>query len=319
MTDARARAVIFASAGQLTMRDVSLREPAVDECIVATHFSSISAGTEKLLFNGKLPGMSQLMYPLVPGYEAAGIVTSIGAAVTEVAIGDSVFVGGSMCYTDVNAAFGGQSSRTVKKASQLVPLHGIPLAHAPLLALAATSLHGVLRVPVAGKRVAVVGMGAIGQFAARFLATMGCASVYEADIATDRLGHVPGVVSVDLNATTLKEAAPDGIDIVFEATGASGVLSACAKALSPGGTIVLLSYYDELQTPFVDLFIKEATLVASREWAHSDLLTARDAIADGAVRVDDLATTIIPVERYDDAYARAFGDSSTLKVVLQWA
>ncbi len=320
MSDDRATAVLFAAKGELAMREVSLREPASDECVIATHYSSISAGTEKLLFTGKLPGMPHLVYPLVPGYEAAGIVESVGPDAIGIAVGDEVFVGGSMCYTDVNAAFGGQSSRTVKKAAQLVKLHGIPLAHAPLLALAATSLHGVLRVPtVAGKRVAVVGMGAIGQFAARFLATMGCAALYEADIATDRLGRVAGCTSIDLNATSLAEAVPGGLDIVFEATGASGVIGACAKALAMGGTIVLLSYYDELQTPFVDLFIKEATLVASREWAHPDLLAARDAIADGAVRVDDLATTIIPVERYDDAYARAFGDSSTLKVVLQWA
>jgi 3-hydroxyethyl bacteriochlorophyllide a dehydrogenase len=319
MTDARARAVIFAGAGELTMREVSLREPAADECVIATHYSSISAGTEKLLFTGKLPGMSQLMYPLVPGYEAAGVIASVGADVRGLAVGDEVFVGGSMCYTDVNAAFGGQSSHTVKKAEQLVPLHGIPLAHAPLLALAATSLHGVRKAPaVAGKRVAVVGMGAIGQFAARFLATMGCEALYEADIAVDRLGHVAGASSIDLNGTTLAEAAPK-LDVVFECTGNSTLIAPCAKALVMGGTIVLLSYYDTLTTPFVDVFLKEAVLVPSREWAHPDLLAARDAIADGAVRVGDLATTIIPVENYDDAYARAFGDLSTMKVVLQWA
>lgn len=159
-----ANAVIFADAGRLEMRQVTLREPGPDEVVVATNYSSISSGTERLLFEGKLPGMPHLRYPLIPGYEAAGTVIAIGADVKNVAVGDSVFVGGSMCYSDVAAAFGGQSSCLIKRAEQVVPLKSIPLSQAPLLALAATALHGVLRLgDVTGQRVAVLGMGALGR------------------------------------------------------------------------------------------------------------------------------------------------------------
>ena len=104
-----ARAVVFEEAGRVDLRDVQLRTPEADEIVVDTLYSSISSGTERLLFSGKLPGMPQIRYPLVPGYEAVGTVTAIGAAVNTINLGDQVFVGGSMCYTDVAAAFGGQS------------------------------------------------------------------------------------------------------------------------------------------------------------------------------------------------------------------
>jgi 3-hydroxyethyl bacteriochlorophyllide a dehydrogenase len=313
-------AVVFAAAGRLDFRAVTLREPAADEVVVDTRFSSISAGTERLLFDGRLPAIPHLRYPLIPGYEAVGIVLHVGSDVTGVQPGDEVFVGGSMCFTDVAAAFGGQASRLIKKAAQIVPLRGIPLAHAPLLALAATSLHGVRRLgDLAGKRVGVVGMGAIGQFAARFIAAQGPAALYEVDTNAARLGHIAGAVSVDASKATLAEAAGAPLDCVVEATGKSEMIAACAKALRLGGSIALLSYYDTLWTPFVDLFTKEATLLVAREWTHPDLLDARDLIADGRVDVADLAQSPYPIASYEAAYKTAFEDPSTLKVILQWA
>jgi 3-hydroxyethyl bacteriochlorophyllide a dehydrogenase len=315
-----AQAVVFAEAGRLDFRDVTLREPAADEVVVDTRFSSISAGTERLLFDGRLPPIPQLRYPLVPGYEAVGVVLSVGSAVTDVAPGDEVFVGGSMCFTDVAAAFGGQASRLIKKAAQVVPLHGIPLAHAPLLALAATSLHGVRRLgDLRGKRVGVVGMGAIGQFAARFIAALDAAELFEVDSNPARLGHVPAAISVDPARRSLAEAAGAPLDCVIEATGKSEMIGTCAQALKLGGSIALLSYYDSLTTPFVDLFTKEATLLVAREWTHPDLLSARDLIAAGRVPVADLAARAYAIADYAQAYKTAFDDPTTLKVILRWS
>lgn len=315
-----AQAVVFADAGQLDFRSVTLREPAADEVVVDIRYSSISAGTERLLFDGRLPPIPHLRYPLIPGYEAAGVVVEVGPDVTEVSPGDEVFVGGSMCFTDVAAAFGGQASRLIKKAALVIPLHGIPLAHAPLLALAATSLHGVRRLgDLSGKRVAVVGMGAIGQFAARFIAALEPAALYEVDTNAARLGHVAGATSVDPSRASLADAIGTPLDYAIEATGKSEMIGECAKALRVGGSIALLSYYDTLTTPFVNLFTREVTLLVAREWAHSDLLAARDMIADGRVDVADLAQSAFPIARYEAAYKTAFDDPSTLKVILQWA
>jgi 3-hydroxyethyl bacteriochlorophyllide a dehydrogenase len=312
-------AIVFERAGSLGTFEASLRESAPDEVVVDTKYSSISAGTERLLFGGALPGFPMLRFPLVPGYEAVGVVARVGADVSGVRAGDEVFVGGSMCYTDVAGVFGGNAARTIKKASQVVPLHGIPLARAPLLALAATSLHGVRRLgDVAGRTVCVLGMGAIGQCAARFLVAAG-ARVVCADVNAARLAVVPaGCEALDLAGIALDEALHD-LDAIVEATGRSEEIARSARALRPGGSIVLLSYYDELRTPYVDLFVKEISLLVAREWAHDDLLAARDALASGAIGVGNLADHVVPVAEYERAYRTAFEDPSVPKVILQWA
>jgi len=314
----KARAVVFADAGQVELRDVDLRDAAADEVVVETSYSSISSGTERLLFAGKLPPMPHFRYPLVPGYEAVGSVVSIGDDVRGVAVGDEVFVGGSMCYTDVVAAFGGQSSRLIKRAAQVVPLNGIPPAQAPLLALAATALHGVRRLgDVSGRRVAVLGLGAVGQLAAGFLVAAG-AEVIAIDRSAERLASSPGHEKLDVSNAPLDEMLTVPVAFAIEATGVSSEIATCARALEPGGAIVLLSYYDTLTTSFSDLFVKESALLPSREWTPADLFAARDIIAGEAVDLGPLARHVVPIERYESAYRTAFEDPSILKVVLQW-
>ena len=315
----RTHAIVFEAPGKLGTFDASLRVAADDEVVVDTAYSSISTGTERLIFAGKLPGFPMLRFPLVPGYESAGVVSRVGSACGDVRVGDAVFVGGSMCYTDVAGVFGGNAARLIKKAAQVVPLHGISLRQAPLLALAATSLHGVRRLgDVRDRRICVLGMGAIGQFAARFLVRAG-ARVVCADVNAARLADTPpGCESLDLASVALDDALQD-LDALVEATGRSEEIARCARALRPGGTIVLLSYYDELRTPYVDLFVKEATLVIAREWAHADLLAARDAFASGEIGAGRLADHVLPVAAYERAYRTAFEDPSIPKVILQWA
>jgi 3-hydroxyethyl bacteriochlorophyllide a dehydrogenase len=109
------------------------------------------------------------------------------------------------------------------------------------------------------------------------------------------------------------------LDAVVEATGRSEEIARCARAVRPGGQIALLSYYDELRTPYVDLFVKEVSLLVAREWAHPDLLAARDALAAGVVDPGPLAGHVVPVQEYERAYRTAFEDPTVLKVILAWA
>jgi 3-hydroxyethyl bacteriochlorophyllide a dehydrogenase len=311
--------VLFTAERTLGSREVSLRVAAPDEVVVSTRYSSISAGTEKLIFNGKLPGFPMLRYPLVPGYESAGVVERVGPEVHGVAVGDEVFVGGSMCYTDAAGVFGGNASRLIKKGSAVVPLRGLSLAQAPLLALAATSLHGVLRLgDVRGKRVLVLGLGAIGQLAAQFLANAG-ARVIAVDRSADRVASLAGDARIETFGSVDDLAVIDAVDVAVEATGNPELIASCARLVRSGGSIVLLSYYDRLQTDYVDLFVKEITLLVAREWAHDDLLAARDAAASGLIDLAPLAGYVVPVGEYERAYQTAFDDPSVLKVILQWA
>src|SRR5690606_8247941 len=102
-------------------------------------WSSISAGTERLLWEGRMPVFPGLGYPLVPGYESVGTVMKIGESVAQLAPGTSVFVPGANCYgPDVRGLFGGASRQVVVPASRVIAIDPSLKERATLLALAAT-------------------------------------------------------------------------------------------------------------------------------------------------------------------------------------
>src|SRR4249920_1553241 len=95
-----ALAVVLEEPGKLTLRELSLNDPTVDDVVVDMEFSGISTGTEKLLWSGRMPPFPGMGYPLVPGYEAVGRVVEAGAA-SERRVGEHVFVPGARCYGEI--------------------------------------------------------------------------------------------------------------------------------------------------------------------------------------------------------------------------
>ena len=57
---------------------VGLTDPGPADVVVRTEWTGVSTGTERLLFDGRMPPFPGLGYPLVPGYETVGVVESAG-------------------------------------------------------------------------------------------------------------------------------------------------------------------------------------------------------------------------------------------------
>ena len=72
-------AVVFEQPGEMSVRRVQLPEPHATDCVVKVHWTGISTGTERLLWDGRMPPFPGLAYPLVPGYESVGSVVECGA------------------------------------------------------------------------------------------------------------------------------------------------------------------------------------------------------------------------------------------------
>ena len=146
-------AVVIPQANQVELQDVTLKAMGADDVRIETAYTSISAGTERMLFAGKMPH-PMLQLPVIPGYETVGRIAATGSAVTTVQVGDWVYIGGAQCYDGINAAWGGQSAQIVVPAERVIALKGISPRVGVLLALAATALHGIDVVGIArGARV----------------------------------------------------------------------------------------------------------------------------------------------------------------------
>ena len=75
---AMSTAVVFEQPGKMALRPVQLPEPHSTDCVVEVRWTGISTGTERLLWDGRMPPFPGLAYPLVPGYESVGTVIEPG-------------------------------------------------------------------------------------------------------------------------------------------------------------------------------------------------------------------------------------------------
>lgn len=311
------QAVVIAKPGEVGLQEVTLRPLGADEVLVQTVYTSISAGTERMLLAGQMPH-PMLALPVIPGYETVGRVIELGGNVSPEWAGRWVYVGGAHCYEGINPAWGGQSALISAPVQRVVPLDGVEPRHGVLLALAATALHGLdVLNPQPGERILVLGQGPVGQLAARLAGSRGVWTSV-ADRNPNRLAYASADQIVNVETEILTEAIAQPVNAIIEATGSMEALAKALPLLAGGGTILLLGYYQTLQLPYMPLFLKEARLLTAKEWAAGDLLRCRDMIAQGTLDVSAMLTHSLPISEVAAAYRVALNDADCLKLVLNW-
>ena len=163
---AMSTAVVFEQPGKMALRPVQLPEPHSTDCVVEVRWTGISTGTERLLWDGRMPPFPGLAYPLVPGYESVGNVIEPGKN-TDLTAGQRVFVPGSRGFTDVHGLFGGAARSLVVPAERLISLPSEMESTGVLLALAATACHALRRMEDLGPPELIIGHGALGRLLTR--------------------------------------------------------------------------------------------------------------------------------------------------------
>src|SRR3954462_347731 len=161
-----ALAVVLNSPEDLAVRSVVLTPPGDADVVVDIDWSGISTGTERLLWQGRMPPFPGMGYPLVPGYESVGRVVAAGPD-HQGRIGETVFVPGARCFApldgrEVRGLFGGAASRLVVPGSRAHRIGEGLGEQGILLALAATAWHA-MAAPGATPPDLIVGHGVLGR------------------------------------------------------------------------------------------------------------------------------------------------------------
>ena len=304
-------AVIIEEPRRISLRHVDVADPAPDAVVVDITHHGISGGTERLLWQGRMPTFPGMGYPLVPGYESVGEVVEARPG-SGLRVGDTVFVPGADCYEGVRGLFGGAARRIVSDAARLTRVDAGLGETGALLALAATARHAI-----AGLRVdlpdLIVGHGTLGRLLARLTVLAGGApTVWE--IEPSRMGGAEGyeVRHPDSDETV-------GYDTIYDATGRADLLPSLIGRLIKGGEIVLAGFYeDPISFAFPPAFMKEARLRIAAEWTRDDLNVTRRLVESGGLSLDGLVTHRRPAVAAAEAYATAFDDPACLKLILDW-
>jgi 3-hydroxyethyl bacteriochlorophyllide a dehydrogenase len=307
-----ATAVVFEKPGVMALRSVGLSEPTPADCVVEVLWSGISTGTERLLWDGRMPAFPGLDYPLVPGYESVGRVVQTGAD-AELEVGTLVFAPGSPGYTDVRGLFGASAERLVVNADRLIPINESLGEHGTLLALAATAYHAATRISVDELPELIVGHGVLGRLLARITVALGGApTVWESN--PKRLAGAQGY-----SAVTPDEDPRRDYRVIADVSGDGGLLDSLIGRLAPGGQVILAGFYHQpLSFAFAPAFQREVSLAVAAEWQRPDLLSALALIDEQRLGLDELITHHQSVAAAAPAYRTAFGDPDCLKMVLDW-
>jgi bacteriochlorophyllide a dehydrogenase len=312
----KTNAVVLEQPEQLRISTLPLTEPGDSDVVVDIEFSGISTGTERLLWNGRMPAFPGMGYPLVPGYESVGHVVAAGP-LAQRKVGDRVFVPGARCYGEVRGLFGGAASKVVVPGEKTVPISAALGQEAVLLALAATAYHAVSR---GGKQAPdtppdlIVGHGVLGRLLARMVVAAGfdAPTVWEVNAA--RSTGAEGYTVMSPNDDTRRD-----YRAIYDVSGDCQILDKAICRLQHGGEVVLAGFYSEpLSFNFAPAFMREAQIRTAAEWQRADMMAVKELTENGRLSLDGLITHHDVATHAADAYRTAFGDAACLKMILDW-
>ncbi len=308
-----ALAIVLEKPECLALRRLALTPPGAGDVVVRAEWSGISTGTERLLYSGRMPDFPGMGYPLVPGYETAGVVIEAGPE-AKIEVGQRVFVPGARCFGPVRGLFGGAAAHLVAPAERVISLKGDLGDKAILLALAATAFHARGEASVEGGDL-IVGHGVLGRLLARLCLLDGGEPPHVWETNPARVG---GAISYAVSSP--------GIDPrrnyrrIFDVSGDAAILDELIQRLAPGGEIVLAGFYDAaLSFAFPPAFMREARIRIAAQWREGDLQSVLRLVESGALSLDGLITHHQPADEAQHAYPIAFGDPNCLKMVLDWS
>jgi 3-hydroxyethyl bacteriochlorophyllide a dehydrogenase len=302
-------AVILNEPQSLALGRLELTPPGPGDVVVEIAYSGISTGTERLLWDGRMPPFPGMGYPLVPGYESVGRIAACGPDAGR-RVGEQVFVPGANCFGPVRGLFGGAAARVVLPGTRVLPIGEDLGERGVLLALAATAYHAVAERPPE----LVVGHGVLGRLVARIVVAIGAPApvVWERnpERRTGALGY---------SVAEPAEDARRDYRAICDVSGDPNIIDTLVARLAAGGEIVLAGFYAEpMRFAFPPAFMKEARMRVAAQWKPADLDAVTWLITSGALSLEGLITHHAPAAQAQDAYRTAFSDPACLKMILDW-
>jgi NADPH2:quinone reductase len=239
------KAVVFDAFGgpeRLRIAEVHKPAPAAGEVLIEVRCASVNPVDWKIR-EGMLAEMFPYEFPIVPGWDAAGVVAAVGKGETGFRAGDRVY---AYCRKP-KIRHGTYAEFVTMAADAVAPMPGnIDFAAASTIPLAGLtawqSLFDAAKLSAGQKVLVHAGAGGVGSYAIQFAKHAG-ATVYT---TARRQNHeyVKGLgadAAIDYARENVVDAvralAPGGVDLVYDTVGGP-VQKESYRALKPGGMLV---------------------------------------------------------------------------------
>lgn len=330
----QANAVVFTAPNTVDYRAVTCPEPGPRDVVVRVTYSWISNGTEGSFLRGERiagdtpyrPG-DPWPFPIVAGYQKIGVAEWVGADVTDIAVGETVFAAlGKM--EGMFSPWAGQVSPSVSPREQIwqIPPGVDPLACSGLV-LTQVGYNCGVRAPIAiGEGAVVIGDGMVGQWAAQTLAWRG-ANVVLVGRHAERLalfGEGPlrcGVNECEQDwVQVVRQRFPTGVQVAVDTVGSTTVIEQLMGMMKRYGHIVSAGFYGtQDQVALQPLRNRELSLDLVSGWSQPRMDATLNLIAAGHLQTLPLITHHFPVAQAADAWRLIAQKSEpVLGVILDW-
>lgn len=191
----------------------------------------------------------------------------------------------------------------------------------------AVGLHAIKQAgTVSGKKILVIGGGAIGLLTAITAKAFGSVAVVVSDIVEERRQSALEC-GVDLVLNPLdknlekrvKDITGDGFDVIFEASGASPALRQAFDLVRPGGTIVQIGTLgiEDVPLPANQLMVKEIHFIGSFRYGNV-FDEAISLVNSGRINLKPFITAILSINDINKAMVLAADKVTALKIQIQF-
>ena len=258
----RSRTLYFTAPNQVEIREQALPALKDNEVMVETISSSISAGTEMLIYRGQFPHLedsrdnfsSNLSYPLAYGYACVGRIGETGK-LADGSLKDKLVFG----FAPHTSAFICDPSTLIFAPASLQP------EICTFLPNMETAVNLILdAAPLLGERVLVLGQGVVGLLAASLLKEFPLETLITSDnyalrrkasldIGVDHcFDPIESRMDFGESTSISSQSAPNrhiayakSMDLTFELSGSPSTLNTAIEMTSYSGRIVIGSWYGE--------------------------------------------------------------------------
>ena len=258
--------IIFTAPYTAQLQEVECLPPKENEVTVQLEYSALSAGTEKANFTGERngPDIAEDKAPVFPrtvGYSAAGTVTAVGTAVTDIQTGDKVVV------------YWGKHKKniTISRNNVIRIPDGISTAEASMALISTFPLAAIRKTKLEiGESALVMGLGILGIFAVQELKAAGAYPIIAVDPIESRrnfalkMGADFALDPTEENfAKSVKRLSDGGVNVCIEVTGLGIGLVQALDCMRRMGRVALLGctrsskfeidYYAKVHGPGISL------------------------------------------------------------------
>ena len=323
--------VVIRKPKEIFVMEKEVPEIGPGEVLIQVMASGI-CGTDLHIYRGEYLGD----YPVIPGHEFSGVITTAGSQVTRFKLGDRVAVEPNIacdnCIHCLNnrqnfclnweaigvTLPGGMEQYVTAPEKAVFSIGDLPFEQAAFMEPLSCVVHGVERAAIdLGDRVAVLGAGPIGDLILQMARLQGAAHVTILENNPGR-AELARQLGADQVVKRMEDLQADAYDVVIDATGVIPVMNRAIDLVRHGGTVLLFgvpSSGEKMEFEAFKIFRKGLTLLSSYTSVRNSF-QAVSLLQRGQVQVEPLISHRLPLKELPRAMEMIESHDPTVKKVI---